>query len=93
MSSKDRQVEPIKKYYIAYFDLLKYKRFFKTYSDKVATFLEDIYKAIQNVKDYIQDIDSSFIVGNLAQISIKIKVFSDNILLCLETGTTKMEYP
>lgn len=92
MSKEDKQVEPIKKYYIAYFDLLGYKKFFETQPDKVETFLEDIYKAIQNVKDCIQAANLS-VVGNWAQISIKVKFFSDNILLCLETGTTKMEYP
>lgn len=93
MRKEDKQVEPIKEYYIAYFDLLGYKKFFETQSDKVSPFLEDIYRAIQNVKDYVQEVDLSYIVGYLAHISIKVKVFSDNILLCLETGTTQTEYP
>lgn len=93
MPKEDKQVEPIKEYYIAYFDLLGYKELFETQSDKVGTFLESIYKAIQNVKDYIQEANLSLFVGIMAQVSIKIKAFSDNILLCLETGTTRMEYP
>lgn len=93
MPEEDKQVEPIKKYYIAYFDLLGYKEFFETQSDKVGTFLENIYKAIQNVKDYIQEANLSLFVGIMAQVAIKVKAFSDNILLCLETGTTRIEYP
>lgn len=93
MLKEDRQVESIKKYYIAYFDLLGYKSFFETHLDKVETFLKDIHEAIQNAKKYIQEVHSSPIVGGLGQISIRIKVFSDNILLCLETGTTPLEYP
>ena len=38
MPREDRQVEPLKKYYIAYFDVLGYKDFFKTQPDKVETF-------------------------------------------------------
>lgn len=93
MPKEDRKVEPIKEYYIAYFDLLGYKRFFETHLDKVETFLKAIHEAIQNVKEYIEEAHSSPIVGGLGHISIRTKVFSDNILLCLETGTTPLEYP
>lgn len=92
MPKEDRQVESIKEYYIAYFDLLGYKSFFETHSDKVETFLKAINEAIQRAKEYIEEVHSSPIVGGLSQISIRTKVFSDNILLCLETGTTPLEY-
>lgn len=49
MSREERQVEPIKEYYIAYFDLLGYKSFFKAHPDKAETFLKDINEAIQNI--------------------------------------------
>lgn len=93
MPKEERQVEPIKEYYIAYFDLLGYKSFFKTHPDKAETFLKDINEAIQNTKEYIEEVHTSPIVGGLSQILIRTKVFSDNILLCLETGTTPLEYP
>lgn len=92
MSKEDRRVEPIKKYYIAYFDLIGYKSFFKTHPDKVETFLKVIHEAIQNVYEYLEEVHSSPIVGGLSQMFIRTKVFSDNILLCLETGTTPLEY-
>ena len=57
------------------------------------TFLNAIHEAIQNAKEYIEEVHSSPIVGGLGQIFIQTKVFSDNILLCLEVGTTPLEYP
>lgn len=39
MTQENKQVEPIKEYYIAYFDLLGYKKFFQSYPDKVEDFL------------------------------------------------------
>lgn len=93
MLKENIEVESIKEYYIAYFDLLGYKQFFKDHSDKVEFFLNDIHKAICDVKDYLQIISSSFLMDQLGQVSIRTKVFSDNILLCLETGTTPSEYP
>lgn len=87
-----KQVEPIKDYYIAYFDLLGYKNFFERNPEKVGDFLNTIYEAIQNTKSYIHDIDASPIVGEFGQIAIRVKVFSDNILLCLERGFAEMEY-
>lgn len=98
MPQKDKQPEPIKEYYIAYFDLLGYKQFFKSYPNKVEDFLQVIYEAISNTKDYIQkanslDVSSLFVGAELGKLSIRTKVFSDNILLCLETTTTEIEYP
>lgn len=92
MLQMSKQVEPIKEYYIAYFDLLGYRNYFESNPDKVENFLESIYEAIQNTKNYIQEVTSSPIVGGLGQVSIRVKVFSDNILLCLERNSTPMEY-
>ena len=85
MMQESRQAEPIKEYYIAYFDLLGYKEFFHNYPGKVEDFLQIIHDAISNTKDYIQGIESSLIGGELGKLSIRTKVFSDNVLLCLET--------
>lgn len=83
--------EPIKKYYIAYFDLLGYKNFFRNNPDKVELFLENIHDAIQDTQSYMQEVSSSPIAGGLGQLSIRVKIFSDNILLCLEVGTSTLE--
>lgn len=83
--------EPIKKYYIAYFDLLGYKDFFTNNPDKVELFLESIYDAVRDTQSYMQEVSSSPIAGGLGQLSIRVKIFSDNILLCLEVGTSTLE--
>lgn len=83
--------EPIKNYYIAYFDLLGYKDFFKNNPDKVELFLENIHDAVRDTQSYMQEVSSSPIAGGLGQLSIRVKIFSDNVLLCLEVGTSTLE--
>lgn len=48
MSQENKQPEPIKEYYIAYFDLLGYKHFFQTHPDKAGDFLQtmDLFRNI-----------------------------------------------
>ncbi|MDE7298188.1 MAG: hypothetical protein K2N94_05090, partial [Lachnospiraceae bacterium] len=92
MQNENRPVEPIKEYYIAYVDLLGYRKFFKNNPDKAENFLKDIHEAIQNTKAYLQEVHSSYLVGDISQVSIQIKMFSDNIFLCLERCSSSMEY-
>lgn len=92
MQKENEQVEAIKEYYIAYFDLLGYKNFFEANPEKVEDFLNIIYDAIQNTKKYIRGINSSYIAGEFAQVSIQTKIFSDNFSLCLERGFSSIEY-
>lgn len=93
MSQGNKKAEPIKEYYIAYFDLLGYKEFFQNYPDKVENFLQIIHEAISNTTAYINQVNSSPIATDFGKLFIRTKVFSDNILLCLETTTTNVEYP
>ncbi len=92
MQKENQSVESIKEYYIAYFDLLGYKNFFKTNPEKAGDFLNAIHEAIQNTKAYIQGVNSSPVVGKFEQVFVRVKIFSDNILLCLERSSTPMEY-
>lgn len=93
MIQDSRKAEPIKEYYIAYFDLLGYKGFFQNHPNEVENFLQIIYEAISLTKSYIQEVNISPVGAELGKLSIGTKVFSDNILLCLETTTTDIEYP
>lgn len=52
MTADNMKAEPIKEYYIAYFDLLGYKEFFRNYPDKVENFLQVIYEAISLTTSY-----------------------------------------
>lgn len=93
MPKEVKCAEPIKEYYIAYFDLLGYKDFFQSHPDKVENFLQVIHEAISLTSDYIHKVNSSPVATDVGHLFIQTKVFSDNILLCLETTTTNIEYP
>jgi len=82
---------PIKEYYIAYFDILGYKEFFRQHADKVPELLNSIHDAIQRTKAHISILKQSPLLGEFAQINIKERVFSDNILLCMETTEEVLE--
>lgn len=76
---------PIKDYYIAYFDILGYRQFFKEQPEMVGNLLNEIHTAIINTKetlDSLKDVD----IFNLAGINFdfKVKIFSDNVIICLE---------
>lgn len=74
---------PITEYFIAYMDLLGYKSFFQESPEKVPEFLADIHAAIQDTQDYINNLNLSTILSTL-NTEFKVRVFSDNILICLE---------
>lgn len=74
MFKENRKAESIKEYYIAYFDLLGYKKFFESNPDKVENFLKNIHEAIHNTKAYIQGVHSSPIVGGLVNNPIVMRV-------------------
>ena len=76
--------KPIKSYYIAYFDILGYKQFFDDNPDKVPDFLEIIHAGIQGTISKILGANQSVLAASIASMNIEIRVFSDNILLCLE---------
>ena len=82
---------PIKEYYIAYFDLLGYKEYFTNNPSKVSEFLDTINTAINKTKNYIQSINNSIIAQNVANLNIHTKIFSDNILLCTEVENGSYE--
>ena len=75
---------PIKDYYIAYFDILGYKDYFENHADKVSEFQSMIHNSIQQANDSIYAINQSLIAGNYGNIKIDIKIFSDCFLLCME---------
>ena len=75
---------PIKSYYIAYFDILGYRQFFDSYPDRVPDFLTIIHAGIQGAISKISGVNQSVLAASIASMNIEIRVFSDNILLCLE---------
>ena len=88
MIDNNREIE---KYYIAYVDLLGYKDFFENHADRVSDFLKTIQGAIETTKVTVSKTNLSTIMSTYADMDVKIKIFSDNILLCLKTGSEKVE--
>ena len=89
--SKTISPNPLDEYLIAYFDLLGYKDFFKAQPNQIPIFLNSINDVIQKVKNNIEIPHKSQIISNNIQFDILMKVFSDNILLCLKTESTNIE--
>ncbi len=77
---------PIKEYYIAYFDTLGYQAFFKETPEKASEFLNTIHSAITNTIGYVQTFNDSPIASEVGNLHIQSKIFSDNIILCIEVG-------
>ena len=82
---------PIKDYYIAYFDILGYKDFFNEQPEKVPELLNAIHDAIRRTTNHIGIANTSPLLHGVAGIDIKAKIFSDNILLCMETSEAQHE--
>jgi hypothetical protein len=82
---------PLDEYIIAYFDLLGYKDFFKTQPEQVPILLTAINNAIQKVKTNITIPQKSQFISDNVNFEILLKIFSDNILLCLKTESTNIE--
>ena len=80
-----------KKHYIAYLDILGYKDVLKNNPQEADVFLNKILDAVEKMKksiSYYRDVAKQFfgVEGGL-----KLRVFSDNILLCLPVKQGKEE--
>ncbi len=82
---------PIKTYYIAYFDILGYKDFFETRKEEIPLFLDKINNCINDTLNFIRGINNSPIVNQIANIDIKVKIFSDNFFICMESFNSPTE--
>lgn len=82
---------PIKEYYIAYMDVLGYKAFFKEHPEDIPSLLDSIDDAIKRTIAHISSANTSPIVMQMANIHIESKIFSDNILLYMETTNSPFE--
>ena len=80
---------PIKAHYIAYFDILGYKDFFANQPEKAEEFLNVIHQAVNQALASVQALHQSPMISQIAKMVFKIKVFSDNFLICLETTETE----
>lgn len=77
----------ISEYYIAYFDILGYQEFFKETPEKAQDFLNTIHSAITQTISSVQSFNESLLVSQFANLHIQSKIFSDNVLLCIEVSS------
>lgn len=73
-----------KKHYIAYMDILGYSAYIAENPDKANEYLQTIANAIEKVKRNVAGLSLVGKNGFNADVDIKCKTFSDNILLCME---------
>lgn len=83
---ENNTANPIKEYYIAYFDILGYKAFFEETPEKAPEFLNIVNSAISNTLATINSANDSQLASQFANMHIQSKIFSDNVLLCIEVG-------
>lgn len=83
---KNNTPNPIKEYYIAYFDILGYKAFFAETPEEANKFLNIVNSAITNTLATINTANVSPLASHFANLQIQSKIFSDNVLLCIEVG-------
>lgn len=81
--------DSIKEYYIAYFDLLGYRHFFQEQPEQAESLLNEIHVAIETVKNNLAAMGKVDFLKDHLNVDWKIKIFSDNILICLECGENK----
>ena len=76
--------EPIKEYYIVYFDIMGYKAFLAENAEKESVLLKTIHSIIAKTENTIRDVNNSEVLSLIGDLHIQTKVFSDNVLLCVE---------
>lgn len=81
------QPNQISEYYIAYFDILGYREFFRESPEKAQDFLNVIHSVIYNTLNSVKTFNDSPLISQLANLHIHSKIFSDNIFLCIEAGS------
>jgi hypothetical protein len=80
------ELKQIKEYYIAYFDILGYSAIFEETPEKEFEFLNVIHTIFTKTEEFLETINQSPIVSTIGELQIQFRVFSDNIILCIEAG-------
>ena len=77
-------------YYVAYFDVLGYKEYFKKGGIFTQKFIDDLCSAIDDTIGVVNNMLASDIL-KLAEMNIEQRIFSDNVLVCLKKENTALE--
>ena len=79
------------KYYIASMDILGYKDYLKNNPSKSQEYLDTILNAIEKVKVSVSNFENETMSMFQMDGGLRLKIFSDNILLCMPVGDGKDE--
>ena len=85
------QMNKTQKYYIAYMDILGYKEYLKNNPDKAQEYLNTILDAVERAKISVSNFESKTMPMYQMDGGLRLKIFSDNILLCMPVGNGKDE--
>ncbi len=78
-------------YYVAYFDVLGYKEYFKKDKTQILDFTKKLYSAINDTKSSLKLFTESLLLGQLGNLKIYHTIFSDNILIYMEATHSPFE--
>lgn len=78
-------------YYVAYFDVLGYKEYFKKDKTQILDFTKKLYSAINDTKSSLKLFTKSLLLGQLGDLKIYHTIFSDNILIYMEATHSPFE--
>lgn len=78
-------------YYVAYFDVLGYKEYFNQPQEIMDEFSDNLCAAIDETVSVVNNMTSSKMMIELAQMKIEHRIFSDNVLLCLKKSSSPLE--
>lgn len=84
MNENSMEKPEIKEYYLAYFDILGYKNYFIQYPEKAQEMLDAIYKTFNFTINRCLTINDVFSLLLDPNYKVKLKIFSDNVALCLD---------
>lgn len=78
-------------YYVAYFDVLGYKEYFKKDETQILNFTRNLHSAINDAKNSLKTLTESVLLGHLGNLKIYHAMFSDNIVIYMQATNLPFE--
>lgn len=78
-------------YYVAYFDVLGYKEYFKKDKTQILDFTQKLHLATNDTKNSLKFLTNSLLLGHLGNLKINHSIFSDNIVVYMKATHSPFE--
>lgn len=78
-------------YYVAYFDVLGYKEYYKKDQTEILDFTRKLHSAIDDTKNSLKVFTESLLLGLLGNLKIDHAMFSDNIVIYMKATHSSLE--